>query len=258
VTGDTQRLVITRRRHQPCLRHHSSPYLRRTPVVQLDLAGPVTLKLEQLQCAGSFKARGAFTNLLLRDVPPAGVVAASGGKPRRRRRVRRAPAGHPGRIFVPTVSSPAKIERIRELADLVGRGDRYGRRAGGRGAVDRDLRRDQRARLRPAGDHTSARPRSPSSSTTRPGRSTRCWSRSAAAASSPGSPPTSRAPRGSSAWSPTARRPSSGPGRPASPSTRLRAASPWTRSPRAGSGSWSSDHPGLRRGRGARGRRRHP
>ena len=64
------------------------PYIRRTPVVQVDLgeldpASPalpgVTLKLEQLQCAGSFKARGAFANLLLRDVPPAGVVAASGG-----------------------------------------------------------------------------------------------------------------------------------------------------------------------------------
>jgi len=55
------------------------PYLRRTPVVQLDLTGPVTHKLEQLQCAGSFKARGAGTNLLLRDVPPAGVAAASGG-----------------------------------------------------------------------------------------------------------------------------------------------------------------------------------
>src|SRR5215472_2153991 len=53
------------------------PYVRRTPVIALDLAGPVTLKLEQLQCAGSFKARGAFTNLLLRDVPSAGVVAAS-------------------------------------------------------------------------------------------------------------------------------------------------------------------------------------
>ncbi len=67
------------------------PYIRRTPVVQVDLGeldpaatGPstlpaLTLKLEQLQCAGSFKARGAFANLLLRDVPPAGVVAASGG-----------------------------------------------------------------------------------------------------------------------------------------------------------------------------------
>jgi threonine dehydratase len=101
------------------------PYLRRTPVVQLDLTGPVTLKLEQLQCAGSFKARGAFTNLLLRDVPPAGVAAASGGN----HGVAVAYAAHrlgiPARIFVPTVSSPAKIDRIRQLADLVIGGDRY-------------------------------------------------------------------------------------------------------------------------------------
>jgi threonine dehydratase len=101
------------------------PYLRRTPVVQLDLNGPVTLKLEQLQCAGSFKARGAFTNLLLRDVPPAGVVAASGGN----HGVAVAYAAHrlgiPARIFVPTVSAPAKIERIRQLAGLVIGGDRY-------------------------------------------------------------------------------------------------------------------------------------
>jgi len=85
-----------------------------------------TLKLEQLQCAGSFKARGAFTNLLLREVPAAGVVAASGGNhgvavayAARRR-------GVPAKIFVPTVSAPAKIERIRQLgADLVVTGERY-------------------------------------------------------------------------------------------------------------------------------------
>jgi threonine dehydratase len=102
------------------------PYLRRTPVVELDLAaGPVTLKLEQLQYAGSFKARGAFANLLQRDVPPAGVAAASGGN----HGVAVAYAAHqlgvPARIFVPTVSSPAKVERIRELAHLVITGDRY-------------------------------------------------------------------------------------------------------------------------------------
>ncbi len=111
------------------------PYIRRTPVVQVELseldesapAWPAaTLKLEQLQCAGSFKARGAFTNLLLRDVPAAGVVAASGGNhgvavayAARRR-------GVPAKIFVPTVSAPAKVERIRRLgADLVVTGDRY-------------------------------------------------------------------------------------------------------------------------------------
>jgi threonine dehydratase len=126
VTGDTraQHLMLTR---DDIRRAHGAigPYLRRTPVVQLDLGGPVTLKLEQLQCAGSFKARGAFTNLLLRDVPPAGVAAASGGN----HGVAVAYAAHrlgiPARIFVPTVSSPAKIERIRQLADLEIAGDRY-------------------------------------------------------------------------------------------------------------------------------------
>jgi threonine dehydratase len=111
------------------------PYIRRTPVVQLDLGDldpaatglpAVILKLEQLQCAGSFKARGAFANLLLRNVPPAGVVAASGGN----HGVAVAYAAHrlglPAKIFVPTVSAPAKIERIRQLgAELVVTGDRY-------------------------------------------------------------------------------------------------------------------------------------
>ena len=126
MTGNTRarHLVLTR---DEILRAYDTigPYVRRTPVVELDLGGPVTLKLEQLQCAGSFKARGAFTNLLLRDVPPAGVAAASGGN----HGVAVAYAAHrlgiPARIFVPTVSSPAKIDRIRQLADLVIVGDRY-------------------------------------------------------------------------------------------------------------------------------------
>ncbi|HEY0934745.1 MAG TPA: serine/threonine dehydratase, partial [Trebonia sp.] len=68
---------------------------------------------------------GAFANLLLRDVPPVGVAAASGGN----HGVAVAYAAHrlgiPARIFVPTVSSPAKVERIRQLADLVVTGERY-------------------------------------------------------------------------------------------------------------------------------------
>src|SRR5260370_5049339 len=61
------------------------PYIRRTPVLEIDAgefglaANRVTLKLELLQHSGSFKARGAFANLLLRNVPPTGVAAASGG-----------------------------------------------------------------------------------------------------------------------------------------------------------------------------------
>jgi len=60
-------------------------HIRRTPVVEVEgsdfgLDGiRIVLKLELMQHAGSFKARGAFANLLLREVPPAGVVAASGG-----------------------------------------------------------------------------------------------------------------------------------------------------------------------------------
>src|SRR5713226_4970093 len=61
------------------------PHIRRTPI--LEIAGAdfrldsisLIFKLEFLQHAGSFKARGAFTNLLTRNVPKAGVVAASGG-----------------------------------------------------------------------------------------------------------------------------------------------------------------------------------
>ena len=109
-----------------------APYLRVTPVLQTgadSLGGPavpITLKLELLQHAGSFKARGAFANLLLRDVPPAGVVAASGGNHGVAVAYAAAQLGVPAHIFVPTVSSPAKIERIRALgAELTVTGDRY-------------------------------------------------------------------------------------------------------------------------------------
>jgi threonine dehydratase len=122
--GTGQRLLITRadihRAYETI-----SPYLRRTPFLRLDRPGPVILKLEQLQCAGSFKARGAFTNLLLRDIPAAGVAAASGGNHGVAVAYAANRLGIPARIFVPTVSSPAKVERIRELADLVIAGDRY-------------------------------------------------------------------------------------------------------------------------------------
>jgi threonine dehydratase len=108
------------------------PYLRRTPVAMADRAdfglppGPLVLKLEQLQHAGSFKARGAFANLLLRDVPAAGVVAASGGNHGAAVAYAARALGVRAKIFVPTVSSPAKIERIRGYgAELEVGGDTY-------------------------------------------------------------------------------------------------------------------------------------
>ena len=107
-------------------------HIRRTPVVEIDGAdidlgrSRVLLKLELLQHSGSFKVRGAFVNLVMREIPKAGVVAASGGNhgaavayAAMRRHV-------PATIFVPRISSPAKVERIRHYgADLVVAGERY-------------------------------------------------------------------------------------------------------------------------------------
>ena len=86
----------------------------------------LTLKLELLQHSGSFKARGAFTNLLTREIPRAGVVAASGGNHGAAVAYAAMRLGKPAKIFIPGISSPAKIARIREYgADLTIEGDRY-------------------------------------------------------------------------------------------------------------------------------------
>lgn len=107
-------------------------YVRRTPAVDMDTAelglaaGALTLKLELLQHSGSFKARGAFANLTGQAVPAAGVAAASGGNHGAAVAFAAQKLGHPVHIFVPTISSPAKIERIRSYgADLVIEGSRY-------------------------------------------------------------------------------------------------------------------------------------
>ncbi|PBC11040.1 threonine/serine dehydratase [Mesorhizobium sp. WSM3859] len=108
------------------------PYVRHTPIMRVDMADfglpafPVDLKLECLQHSGSFKARGAFTNLLERQVPEAGVVAASGGNHGAAVAYAAMKLGHKATIFVPEVSPPAKLARIRGYgADLVVGGARY-------------------------------------------------------------------------------------------------------------------------------------
>jgi threonine dehydratase len=108
------------------------PHVRRTPV--LTVAGAdfgldgvtLTLKLEATQHAGSFKARGAFANLITRKVPAAGVAAASGGNHGAAVAYAAMRLGHKARIFVPTISSAAKIARIRSYgADLMLAGAAY-------------------------------------------------------------------------------------------------------------------------------------
>lgn len=95
-------------------------HVRRTPTVEVDGAdfdleggARLTFKLEQLQHSGSFKARGALTNLLTREAPEAGVVAASGGNHGAAVAYAAHKLGVRARVFVPAISSPAKLARIR-------------------------------------------------------------------------------------------------------------------------------------------------
>jgi len=95
------------------------PYIRETPLLAVGGtefgagAAPIHLKLEALQVSGSFKARGAFANLLASELPAAGVVAASGGNHGVAVAYAAMRLGVPATIFVPDVCSPRKLERIR-------------------------------------------------------------------------------------------------------------------------------------------------
>lgn len=109
-----------------------SSYIRRTPVVEVNGAefgsrcAMLALKLELLQHTGSFKPRGAFVNLLRRDIPEAGVVAASGGNHGAAVAYAAMRLGVPAKIFVPTISPGAKVQRIRDYgAEIVVAGARY-------------------------------------------------------------------------------------------------------------------------------------
>jgi len=108
------------------------PYIRRTPVMEVAGAdfgldcSSVVFKLELFQHSGSFKARGAFTNLLSREVPEAGVAAATGGNHGIAVAYAAQRLGKPARIFVPEVTPRTKSDRIRGYgADLVVTGERY-------------------------------------------------------------------------------------------------------------------------------------
>lgn len=99
-----------------------APHIRRTPTIAVEaVSEPVTdarlmLKLESLQAAGSFKARGA-TNKLLGLPPEAiarGIVTASGGN--HGLAVARAArlAGVPASVFVTESATPEKREKLRQ------------------------------------------------------------------------------------------------------------------------------------------------
>ena len=101
-----------------------APHVRRTPVLRLEagalgVGAALTLKLENMQHAGSFKPRGALNRMLSAVLPVAGVIAASGGNHGAAVAWAAARLGVNAEIFVPSVASPAKVERIRGFGATV-------------------------------------------------------------------------------------------------------------------------------------------
>jgi len=99
-------------------------HVRRTPCIALEdgafeVDARIFLKLENLQHTGSFKPRGAFNCILSSQVPKAGVIAASGGNHGAAVAYAAKQLGYPAEIFVPTISSPAKVDRLRQYAATV-------------------------------------------------------------------------------------------------------------------------------------------
>jgi threonine dehydratase len=100
------------------------PFVRCTPVIAVGAGTlgadvPLTLKLELLQITGSFKPRGAFNKMLSSEVPPAGVIAASGGNFGLAVAYAARTLGHAAEIFVPSTSPRAKIQRVRDEGAIV-------------------------------------------------------------------------------------------------------------------------------------------
>ncbi len=106
------------------LEPHSS-FLRETPLLKLPGSAfninctEVWLKLEQLQVGGSFKARGMLNRILANRIPKSGVIVASGGNAGIATAAAARALGVPCEVFVPTVSSPAKQAKLRELGATV-------------------------------------------------------------------------------------------------------------------------------------------
>ncbi len=99
-------------------------HVRRTPVIELPAGTfgvdcPLAVKLEQLQVSGTFKGRGAFHKLIASEVPAAGVIAASGGNHGVAVAYAASKLGHKAEIFVPTISSPIKVARLKSYGAVV-------------------------------------------------------------------------------------------------------------------------------------------
>jgi threonine dehydratase len=100
-------------------------FIRRTPLWKLPgtalgvECAEVWLKLEQFQVGGSFKGRGMLNRLLANTIPDSGVIVASGGNAGIATAAAAKALGVKCEVFVPTVSSPMKQAKLRELGAQV-------------------------------------------------------------------------------------------------------------------------------------------
>jgi threonine dehydratase len=99
-------------------------HVRRTPVMALEenafgVDAKIFFKLECLQHTGSFKPRGAFNCILSSTVPAVGVIAASGGNHGAAVAYAAHKLSHKAEIFVPVITPPNKIDRLRQYGATI-------------------------------------------------------------------------------------------------------------------------------------------
>ncbi len=104
--------------------HAISGHVRSTPVLPAHDLGlganlEVFFKLEFLQVSGSFKGRGATHFAATQPISETGLVAASGGNHGAAVAWAAQRFGHDANIFVPTISAPAKVARLRAYGATV-------------------------------------------------------------------------------------------------------------------------------------------
>lgn len=106
--------IAGRVRHTPTLRLAAG---------ELGIDNALTLKLELLQHAGSFKPRGAFNRILSAgELPSSGVIAASGGNHGAAVAFAARSLGIRAEIFIPALTPPAKRTRIESFGASVVQG----------------------------------------------------------------------------------------------------------------------------------------
>jgi threonine dehydratase len=120
VNANTSTIALPARDDIAAAASRIASHVRVTPLLQpgrgsFGSAGEITLKLECLQHAGSFKPRGAFNRVLGEaQLPPAGLIAASGGNHGAAVAYVARSLSVAAEIFVPEIAAPAKIARLRD------------------------------------------------------------------------------------------------------------------------------------------------